>query len=104
MLMSFRNNLTMPPRHRVEKASRSWWLLGAAVLLASAIGAPSQVVINEIMYHPTSGNLQENYVELWNAGTGSTNLAGCRFTKGIQFVFPGNTVLGPRAYLVVAAN
>src|SRR5690349_1881076 len=62
------------------------------------------VIINEIMYHPASGNLLESYVELRNTDNVSTNISGWRFTKGIAFTFPTNTTLGPGAYLVVAAD
>jgi hypothetical protein len=62
------------------------------------------VVINEIMYHPASGNVLESYVELRNLDNVATNISGWRFTKGIQFTFPTNTTLGSGAYLVVAAD
>jgi hypothetical protein len=62
------------------------------------------VLINEIMYHPASGNLGESYVELFNPGPGPANLSGWRFTKGFDYVFPTNTVIAPAAYLVVAAD
>src|SRR6266436_10132531 len=78
--------------------------LVAAFFLAQIVTASGEVVINEIMYHPASGNLLESYMELRNTAAVATNLSGCRFTKGIQFTFPTNTVLAPSAYLVVAAN
>src|SRR6266850_1624797 len=78
--------------------------LVAAFFLVRIVTASGEVIINEIMYHPASGNLLESYVELRNTAAVATNLSGCRFTKGIQFVFPTNTVLAPGAYLVVAAN
>lgn len=62
------------------------------------------VVINEIMYHPASENLRESYIELYNPGTLETDLSGWRFTKGLPFVFPTNTMLGPGGYLVVAGT
>src|SRR5665213_1640293 len=62
------------------------------------------VLINEIMYHPASGNLDESYVELYNPGPEATNLSGFQFTKGVSYVFPANTVLAAGAYLVVTAD
>src|SRR6267154_1164873 len=62
------------------------------------------VVINEIMYHPASGNVLESYVELRNLDNVTTNISGWHFTKGIEFTFPTNTTLGAGAYLVVAAD
>lgn len=75
-------------------------LLSACVHSAWA----GSVLINEIMHHPASGNLNESYVELYNPGPGATNLSGFKFTKGFAYVFPTNTVLADGAYLVVAAN
>lgn len=77
----------------------------ASLLLGSALVARAQnVVINEIMYHPASENLLESYVELFNPGTAEANLSGWQFTKGLNFVIPANTILGPGGYLVVAAD
>ena len=75
------------------------------LLLLSALAAPAQVVINEIMYHPASGNLNESYVELRNTAATNVNLAGWRFSKGLDFAFPTNSLLlAPGGYLVVAAD
>src|ERR1035441_6920633 len=78
-----------------------------ASLLAMAATPAAQaanVVIDEIMYFPRSGNLQESYVELYNADTVIADLSGWAFTKGLQYSFPANTLLAPGAYLVVAAD
>jgi hypothetical protein len=76
--------------------------------LLSMVAAPAvlatDVVINEIMYFPASGNLHESYIELYNADTATADLSGWAFNKGLQFSFPTNTLLGPGAYLVVAAD
>ena len=48
----------------------------------------SDVVINELMYNPISGNDDDQYVELYNKGTNTLNLAGWQFTAGISFTFP----------------
>ena len=62
------------------------------------------VVINEIMYHPSSQNPREEYVEILNRGATNVNVSGWKFTKGIDFTFPSNTVLKAASYLVVAAH
>ncbi|HVY69841.1 MAG TPA: lamin tail domain-containing protein, partial [Verrucomicrobiae bacterium] len=62
------------------------------------------VVINEIMYNPVSGDQDDEYVELFNRGTNNVSLAGWRFTSGISFEFPPGATLGRGAYLVVARN
>jgi hypothetical protein len=62
------------------------------------------VVINEIMYKPVSGNSDDEYVELCNKGTNAANLTGWRFTAGITYNFPSNTIIAPGGYLVVARS
>ncbi len=61
------------------------------------------IVINELMYDPISGNDADQYIELYNQGTNSVNLAGWQFTSGVTFTFPSVT-MAPRSYLVVAQN
>ena len=62
------------------------------------------VVINEIMYDPISLDNNDQYVELYNKGTNTINLEGWKFTSGISFTFPANTLLGPDNYLVVGRS
>ena len=62
------------------------------------------MVINEIMYHPISDDDNDEYIELYNRGPGSMNLSGWRFTDGIDFTFPTNTIVASNGYLVVAKN
>jgi regulation of enolase protein 1 (concanavalin A-like superfamily) len=61
------------------------------------------IVINELMYDPISGNDDDQYIELYNKGTNTINLAGWQFTSGVTFTFP-NIAIGPNGYLVVAKN
>ena len=79
---------------------RSLTLLMLVVLPAFS----SQVVINEIMYHPASENPLEEYIELHNRGTNAVDLSGWRFVNGVDFTFPPGTSLGAGKYLVVAAS
>jgi len=74
-----------------------------ASLFCGSVAARADVVINEIMYHPSSENVLEEYIELHNSGTNSVNLTGWEFTKGVSFAFT-NVVMAPGSYLVVAAN
>ena len=46
------------------------------------------IVINELMYDPISGNDDDQYIELYNQGTNTVNLAGWQFTSGVTFTFP----------------
>ena len=62
------------------------------------------VVINELMYDPISGNDADQYIEIYNQGTNAVNLSNWQFTFGVTFVFPTNTTLAANGYLVLAAN
>jgi len=61
------------------------------------------IVINELMYDPISGNDDDQYIELYNKGTNTINLAGWQFTSGVTFTFPKITI-APNGYLVLANN
>lgn len=64
------------------------------------------LVISEVMYHPTNRvdgrNLE--FVEIYNAQPWFEDLSGWRLSGAIDFVFPSNTVLQSRSFVVVAAN
>jgi hypothetical protein len=78
-------------------------------LAKEPLGASSRrhgVVISEVMYHPTNRvdgrNLE--FIEIYNAQPWFEELGGWRISGAIDYVFPPNTVLGARSFLVVAAN
>ena len=62
------------------------------------------VVINEVMYRPPSGDGDDEFIELFNRGTNAVDLGGWRLSGGVGFTFPSNTVLTPGGYLAVAEN
>jgi len=62
------------------------------------------IVINEIMYRPVTGSDNDEYVELYNKGTGVVSLAGWRFVSGIDYTFPAGASIAPNSYVVVAEN
>lgn len=61
------------------------------------------IVINELMYDPISGNDADQYIELYNKGTNTVNMAGWQFTEGVTFTFPAVSI-PPNGYLVVAKD
>lgn len=75
---------------------------------ASNNSQSARIILNEIMYHPYSENIQAEdigaeYIELFNNGNIPVNLAGWRLADGVDFVFPDIT-LDAGGYLVVAAD
>jgi hypothetical protein len=64
----------------------------------------SDVVINELMYDPISGDDNDQYVELYNRSGSSVDLSRWTLEDAISFTFPTNTMIGAGAYLVVAKS
>ena len=75
----------------------------AAWLLCIQV-ASAQVRISEIMYHPSSENPAEEFVELRNLSATNVNLVGWQFTKGIAFTFTNSLTLPAGGFIVVMAN
>ncbi|HEV2694152.1 MAG TPA: lamin tail domain-containing protein [Verrucomicrobiae bacterium] len=65
---------------------------------------PGDVVINELMYDPISGNDDDQYVELYNRSTNTVDMSGWQLADGIAFTIPANTLLATGGYLVIARN
>jgi hypothetical protein len=78
----------------------------AAKTPAASNGPPriSDIVINEIMYNPISGDSDDEYIELYNRGTNTIDLNKWRLSGGISHTFRAGTVIPPNSYLVVANN
>ncbi len=85
--------------------SKSFFVgLGSLVLLfVASSSVTAQVRISEIMYHPSSENPAEEYLELVNTSATNVSLAGWRIVGGLEYAF-GAPTLGPGGYLVVAAD
>ncbi len=74
----------------------------AAVYSGTVPSPAGQVVINEIMYNPAVPGGE--YIELSNTSTNLTfDLSRWRF-EGLSYTFPAGASLGPKGFLVLAAN
>ena len=62
------------------------------------------VVINETLYNPISGNDDDEFIELHNRGAQPANIGDWRFSSGINYTFPSGTTIPAGGYLVVAKN
>lgn len=76
------------------------WLPLAAIASSAMAG---DIVINEIHYHSPSGIRAEQFLELYNTGTKTVNLAGWKISRGVTYDFP-NVFIAPGQFLVVSAN
>ena len=60
-----------------------------------------QIMISEIMYNPPGGNVDLEFVELYNSGDSSVSLSGWNLDKGVDFTFSPGTLLKPGKSIVV---
>ena len=74
---------------------------GAANDDASAVSRG--VVISEIMYHPSSELVTEEYIEIYNGEAATVNLGGWTLAGGVDMTLPA-VALAPGQRLVIAAN
>ncbi len=56
------------------------------------------------MYHPSSLNEAEEYIEFYNAGPEAADLSGWTFTDGVEYTFPVDTILETGAYLILSPS
>ena len=74
------------------------------IMLMAAPAIQAQVVINEIHYNP-SGRQSSEFVELYNAGAGSVNVAGWSITDAFVLnISAAGTTIPSHGYLVVAKD
>ena len=71
---------------------------------ANQITVQSDIVINEIFYHPIDGDPRGEFVELYNRGSQAIDLTGWSVSDGVRFEFPDGTVVDGHGHLVVARD
>jgi len=71
---------------------------------ANNVVLEDSIVINEIMYHPITEDDSDEYIELYNRGTKTVDLAGWTLTKAVSFAFAEGASLAPGEYMVVARD
>ena len=75
---------------------------GAFVL--SVVPKTRGVVINEILYNGVINTVRNSFIELYNDGATTVNLAGWRISGGVDYLIPAGTTLAAGAYLIIAEN
>jgi phosphatidylserine/phosphatidylglycerophosphate/cardiolipin synthase-like enzyme len=86
---------------------RFGWILIYAIMGAIVLPGSADVVINEIMYDPSTAQGDDSffeYIELVNPGSARVDVSGWSFTSGTFFTFPSGTSLEAGQYLAVCAN
>ena len=72
--------------------------------LPNASARLPEVVINEIMYHPLSGEADDEFIELYNCTTNAVAVGGWRVEDEVEFTIPPGSMIPPGGYLVLARN
>lgn len=63
-----------------------------------------EIVINEIMFNPLSGDEDDEYIELYNKASTNVNVGNWRFTQGVDFTIPAGKTIAGNGFLVIAKN
>jgi len=77
-------------------------LLITGLIFTSSLDAT--IVINEILYHAPNDQEELDYIELFNTSDSPVNLAGMKFTQGVDFTFSKEASLDAGAHLVLCRN
>ncbi len=92
-----------PAAHRFFCSKISFLSLFLLGSLPGAAWPQGRIVINEIMYHPASHQVDDEYIELLNAGDAEVNLNDWRLDRGVTYRFPAH-ILAPGETVCVVAN
>lgn len=61
-------------------------------------------VINELLYHPPSGDNADEFIELFNSSSETVPLGGWRLTDAVEFEFPPEAVVPAGGFAVVTPD
>ncbi len=87
-----------------DGTDRTWLLAKATHKSSNQISTNNLLHINEIHYHPSSGNPDDEFIELYNQSSDEISLEGLRLRGGVSFDFPKSSSIKPKGYLVIARN
>lgn len=81
-------------------------IIGLFSAMPSVVSAssPGDVVINELMYNPGTGNQLDEFLELYNTTGSPVDISGWSFTSGIVLTFPPGTNIPANGYMVISPS
>jgi hypothetical protein len=91
---------------RFRARSGSVWsaLAESTYQVGTSLPTPADLAVSEISYFPQDPNGDAEFIELHNIGGSPLDLAGARFTEGIDFTFPAATTLTPGDRVLIVKN
>lgn len=97
---------TGPRTIRFRAKNGSTWsaLSESTYQLGTTAPTPANLVVSEISYFPPPPDGDAEFIELYNPSDTAVDLAGARFTEGIDFAFPAASTLAPGARVLIVQN
>ena len=102
----FKDGATLVESQLVSSRTSGWFRAALVWVWLCMVppAALSELVINEIMYHPSNVLAAAEWIELYNPGPAPVSLASYRFDNGIEYEFETNLVISAGGYLVVCED
>ena len=101
--VSFAALTGVPQRIRIRSTDAGGLFVEGAFVLSVAPKTRG-VVINEIHYNGVNNTVRNSFIEIYNDGPTTANLAGWRISGGVDYLIPTGTTLAAGAYLIIAEN
>ena len=93
-------------RHRRRAAVVASMVIGSVAVSIGTVdvarAADTDVVINEIMYHPEDDDPNAEFVELFNRGSSTVDISNWCI-DGVKYCFPAGATIGGGAFRVVTS-
>jgi hypothetical protein len=82
-----------------------WSPINEATFIVGSKPTSQNLVVSEIMYHPSLKNEGDEFIEVMNISQAEEiNLTAVKFDNGISFEFPIDSTLGPGKRAIIASD
>jgi hypothetical protein len=87
------------------KSGTTWSALAESTYqIGTVTPTAADLIVSEIAYFPQVPHEDAEFIELLNVAASTLDLAGARFTEGIDFTFPAGQTLAPGARIIIVRN